>query len=411
MRAVGRARDDAERLALRLGAMAAGAVLVSTVSGLGLVVAIAGFGQIRVWSRMSIVLAFLGLAGLAVVVDRWCRSDRVRSRSFGPLLVAVGIVAVALLDQTSPGSLPDPELTAGRRAVDERVAAQLDAALPAGSTVLQLPQTDFLFDVPQGDLPLYGLLGPWSTGSDLGWSAGTLQGRGGDWQRSWAAQPPEVLVAGAAAAGFDALYLDRRSEAGEDEGTAAEAAWWRAHRGAPDGSVVAEEDRREWFDLRPVRAELVDRLGEARVRELGVAVRRPVGVGYEGAVDRFAVADGARLLRGDAAIVLRVESAADRAGGSAPLLVRFALSGAPGSTVRVTGDGIDRTVRLGAGPTPVELEVPVHGRDTRLELRTDAPRLAGAAARHGDVRLQISRIQVVDAGLDRAIAADELALG
>jgi phosphoglycerol transferase len=422
VRRVGRARDAQDVLVLRLGVLAAAAVAVATVSGLGLVVAVAGFGQIRVWSRMSIVLAFLGLAGLAVVVDRWCASPRVRAWSFGPLLVAVGIVAIAMVDQTSPGSLPDRATTAQERAVDEQIAAEMEAALPAGAHVYQLPQTDFLFDVPDGEMPLYGLLGPWSTGGDLDYSAGSLQGRGGDWQRSWAMQPPEVLVAGAAAAGFDALYLDRRSELGSvtdgsgSEGTADEAAWLRETWGAPDGSVQgegsvqAEDDRRDWYDLRPAREQLIEQLGAARVEQLGAAVRRPIGVVYEGAVDRFAVAGGARLVQAESAITLRDEWFGTDGGPDGPLLVRFELTGEPGARVRIQAAGAEQVVELDGGSAQVELEVPVRARDTVIHLSTDAPRLAGVAGRHGDVRLQVSQLQVIDADLDEAVRSGELTL-
>jgi hypothetical protein len=429
VRRVGRARDAQDVLVLRLGVLAAAAVAVATVSGLGLVVAVAGFGQIRVWSRMSIVLAFLGLAGLAVVVDRWCASPRVRAWSFGPLLVAVGIVAIAMVDQTSPGSLPDRATTAQERAVDEQIAAEMEAALPAGADVYQLPQTDFLFDVPDGEMPLYGLLGPWSTGGDLDYSAGSLQGRGGDWQRSWAMQSPEVLAAGAAAAGFDALYLDRRSESGGqtgsaaesrgNDGTADEAAWLRETWGEPAGSVQGEtsaqgdDDRREWYDLRPARRQLTERLGAERVEQLGALVRRPIGVVYDGAVDRFAVGGGARLVQAESAITLRDEwFGAERSGTddrpAGPLLVRFELTGEPGARVRITAAGTEQVVELDGGSAQVELEVPVRARDTVIELSTDAARLPGVAARHGDVRLQVSQPQVIDAELDEAIRSGEL---
>jgi len=417
-------RQDA--LMARLGVLSLAAVLAATMGGAGLVVASLGVTQIRVWSRMSIVLAFLGLTGLAVVLDRVRDSALVRGRSLGPAILALVVVAVAIVDQTSPGSLAARDWNARLQQVDREVAEQLEAALPADADVFQLPYVGFPSGRPEGDLPLYGLLGPWTAGSGaLSYSAAAMQGRGGDWQRSWTTRPPEVLVPGLAAAGFDALYLDRRGEptattapvdgdlvgdTAQGTDTSAVASWLRRSLGAPAGVVRDGAHRREWFDLRPVRDRLVARHGADRVRQLGEAVRRPIGVVLDGAVDRFAVPGGTRLLLADSTITLRDEDAAER-GAPRPVVVRFELRGEPGTTVRIEAGGRVRQEVLGAGPTTVELVLEAAARDEVITVHTDAGRLVDAAARLGDVRLQLSQVEVVDEELDRAVGRGELTLG
>ena len=417
LRRVGRGEpSDTDPLMGRLGVMVLAAFGVATMGGLSLTLAMLGFGQIRVWSRMSIVIAFLGLTGLAVVLDRIRRTPAVASRQYGALLLVLALVTVALLDQTSVGSVPSRSANLTDQSVDRRVVDQMESELPAGSQVFELPYVGFPSAVPPGELPLYGLLGPWAAGTgQLEFSAAGMQGRGSDWQRSWTTRPPQVLLPGLAAAGFDAVYLDRRSELGARDGdtaqgsnTAAEADWLRSTLGAPSGGAPDGPPDREWFDLRPLRADLVSRWGEDRVRRVGEAVIRPIGIVYEGAADRFAVAGGSRLLLGDSTITLRDEAVGSTRddGESVPVRVRFELSGLPGSTVRLDAAGRTRTIVLDDGPTPVELELPVERRDTEIRLRTDAPRLTGAGPQHGDVRLQVSQVQVIDADLDDLVTSD-----
>jgi len=416
---------DLERrsLMLRLGVMVLAATLVATVASVSLLVAVLGFGQIRVWSRMSIVICYLGLMGLAVVLDRVVTSPRVRQFQLGPVLVMLALVVVAVIDQTAPGSLPDRGDLRAEQLIDREVATQLQSALPESAQVFELPQVDFLFDTQRGFMPLYGLLGPWASGDGtLLYSAAPMQGRGGDWQRSWAQQPPEIMIPGLAAAGFDAVYLDRRAdETGVDlsagprvqrSGTLAASEWLRQTLGDPSGIVADGGSQREWFDLRPLRATMVEQWGDAEVQRVGAAVRRPIGVVYSGAVDRFAVADGARLLLADSSITLRDEALGGTEGDAAstaatgPVVVRFTLVGQAGSTVDIRVDGRTERVVLGAGATAVELDLAMHRRDSVIELRTDAPRLAGVGMHLGPVRLQVSRVQVVDAELDEFVLAE-----
>ena len=311
-------RDGEEdALMVRLAVLTGVGVVAATAGSLGLLVALVGFGQIRVWGRMSIVLAFLGLTGLAVLLDRLLRTDRLRATSIGPLLVAIAVVALVVLDQV--GLVPDRAQVAAAWTEDRQLATQLEGTLDDGAAVFQLPHVEFPSADPPGDLPLYGLLGPWAAGSgDLSYSAAGMQGRAGDWQRTWTQQPPEVLVAGLAAAGFDALVLDRRSEAGSEGsqgsiGTAVAttgpvADWLERTLGPPTGEVGETGEAgqaRIWYDLRPVRAQLVEQLGAARAQQLGDAVRRPIGVTFSGAVDRFALAGGDRVLRDGSTLTLR----------------------------------------------------------------------------------------------------------
>lgn len=381
-------------LYLRLGVMSLASIAVATVGGGAMLLAISGFGQIRAWDRMSVVLGFLALAGLGPAIDGLlARRNASRTSTW---IVAVALVGLALVDQVG-NSAPDRQVNRADLDSDREVAEGLQTMFDPGDQVLQFPWVAFPGGVIDQGMPLYSHLGPWAVGDgSLRYSAGAIQGRGGDWQSSWLAQEPDVLAAGAAAAGFDALYVDRRAwpvpalqltpRSGVQMADALEELGLRSARSA-DGS-------RQWFDLRPLRARLVGLLGADEVSELGRQVLRPIGVSFEGAATYTAALPGERLLGPTSTITLRRED-----DDTAPVQVRFLLSGEPGASVQLTGAGTDRRIRLGDDPVEVVLDVAMDAEATTLELRTDAAELAGSGG-DVDARLELRNLRVLDAGLD-----------
>src|SRR5829696_4292068 len=88
----------------------------------------------------------------------------------------------------------------------------MEAALPATAMVFQLPFHRFPESQPQGRMIDYDPLRPYVLGDGrLRWSYGGLKGRSADWQDLWVAQPLPVLLGAVAAAGFDALWVNRRA--------------------------------------------------------------------------------------------------------------------------------------------------------------------------------------------------------
>ncbi|MDQ2677184.1 MAG: hypothetical protein M3Y51_00460 [Actinomycetota bacterium] len=386
-------RAAEQSLLSRVTALAGVLTVAASIGSVGLLLASVGFGQIRVWSRMSIVLTFLGLVAAGVMLDRLMRTRWPRRDTMAPLLVCLVVVAVAVLDLGA--AMPDRAEAAQARSVDVEAVAALEDLLESGDSVAQVPYLPFPAGVVGSGIPLYAHLGPWAAGGGaLSWSAGGAQGRGGDWQQSWTMQPPEVMASGLAAAGFDALYVDRR-----DDGSTLRGTWTRTEDivealGPPDGET--SDGSRQWYDLRPLRARLEREWGSDRVAMLGAGVVRPVGVTYDGAVDRLAAGDRVRWLRDDAAIVLRSED-----GDRGELRVRFTVSGAEGTTVRIGHGGGTRRIVLGEDPTEVDMTVAPDGRDTRITISSDGDALDGVPPQFGEVHLELADLEVVDAEVDR----------
>jgi phosphoglycerol transferase len=375
-------------------AVLAGVAVVTSWLGAAWLLGSLGITQIRVWDRMSIVVTFLGLAGLGRALDRWS----VPARSLAaPAVVAVALVAVAVVDQ--PGALEPGAAVARTRAVDAEVASSLQELLDPGDSVFQFPYVAFPADVTDRGMPSYAHLGPWASGDgSLVFSAGAMQGRGGDWQATWSAQEPEAMAVGLAAAGVDAIYVDRRGDATPyaQRMPRSGAATADALRAAGLTGMRSADGTREWFDLRPLQRSLRERWGSGRTEQLGRAVQRPIGVTFEGASAVATTPSGSRDLASEASITLRREDD-DRA----PVRVSFDLTGAPGTTVRVSAPdegGVRRAsaVRLGRGATPVSLEVGMDAAASRVELQIE-PSGAG-----GEAQVRLTNLEVLDRTLVEA---------
>ena len=342
-------------------ATATWAVVLSTVGGLSMVLAVLGFTQIRAWARISIALVFLGLVGaldLAAVVRA-----RLRWRSVPSTAAAIVLVTVGVLDQTPDlsGFGTAIERNAAARAEDDRFVATLDAALPAGAMVFQLPVTPYPEAGPVQAMTDYDHFRmPIADEGGLRWSYGGIRGRDTDWQARWAGAPLPTFVAGIAAVGFDALYVDRFGYG--DRGAAFEAEL-RPLVGAP----VSESGsgRLAWYDLRPLQETLTAAWGREQVAALGAAVARRISLW-----DLSEVPYDGRFASG--------EQLAVRNEGTTTVEVRLSF------TVRTTNDAAVRIAAPGMGTIerrpsdgPVSLVFLARPGDNDVTLTSGAPPLGG----------------------------------
>lgn len=383
----------------RFGVMTLAVLAFGAVGGLGMVLATVGVTQIRAWSRISIVVGFVGVAVLAMLFDaltrRWSAGRPLRWAA------ACALVALAVFDQFGTSSLPSPAYDLAKWSSDQALAGDLQRSLPTDAMVFQLPVGTFPAELPLGTISANDLLGPSVAGDgSLRWSVGAMSGRGGDWQRTVAALPTDLMADQLAAADVAAITVDRRGYDAAD--AAAIEAGLSAVLGRP--AFVSDDGTRAWYDLRPLRARLVAQRGQEAVDAEGSAVTRPVGVVVEGSPGARSTRDPrSRDIGSSGAIVLTDEAAELGDGGAAPMTVSFTLDGAPGATVEIDlPGGRERRIELTGEPVPVRLAVTFpDGPTTRIELRTDAGPLPPPADDWGDVRVRLGELSVRDARLDR----------
>ncbi|HJT78580.1 MAG TPA: hypothetical protein VJ739_15350, partial [Gemmataceae bacterium] len=187
-------------------------VLLATVGGFGSLFSFFVSPLIRAYNRISVFLAFLALAAVAVLLQALLR--RLAAWSWPGRALGLGLVVllfgVALLDEVPPGLVPTH---AGREAqyrMEGAFIRQIEASVPPGTMIFQLPYMPF----PESKAPArmfdYDHFRAYLHSHTLRWSYGAMRGREGDRElRELAAKPLPEMVEAVARSGFGGIYLDR----------------------------------------------------------------------------------------------------------------------------------------------------------------------------------------------------------
>ena len=187
------------------------ALLISTVGGFAQFVSAFGFTQLRVWSRMSVVIAFAAITCTAVLLDRLLRSRNRRIVLCSMLVIG----SIALLD-TNPGNqLPSYKVTARAWEHDRNIVAQVSASFGYDAMIFQLPIIPFPENPPVVRMSDYEHLKGYLHSPAIRWSYGGVKGRNGDWQKSLS-DDPELLVSKLNQLHFQAIWINRNGY--EDRG-------------------------------------------------------------------------------------------------------------------------------------------------------------------------------------------------
>ena len=199
------------------------ALLVATIGGFGSLFNFLIFEKIRCYNRISIFIAMFSLFAAALILDRfiawWTTTGRKRWQ-LATLLTA--LAALSLADAAGLGPIPDHAGLKADFQNDAEFVGRIEAAVPPGSMVFQLPYVSFPEAARIVDLWDYQLSRPYFHSRSLRWSYGAMKGREEDkWQRETAALPLPKMVKAVAQRGFAGLYIDRFAY--EDRGAALEA--------------------------------------------------------------------------------------------------------------------------------------------------------------------------------------------
>jgi hypothetical protein len=248
--------------------LAAWLVLLAMVGGAAAAFAFGVSDLFRATNRYSIFVLALVLFFLTSRASR-C----VARKNFVLILAAtIALVALALWDQLPPRSPDRAELHAQVEA-DRALAAQLEAALPAGAMIFQLPAVPFLEQPPVGAMTDYELFRPFLFTRTLRFSYGPLAGTPEIiWQQNVARLPVPEMLAALERAGFAAIAV--RRDAFPDRAAALERALSSAGR-----ARLLEAGNQLVFRLQPVEApkipDLDDPLRHARWDDRGTAPGEP----------------------------------------------------------------------------------------------------------------------------------------
>ncbi len=237
------------------------AIAVGAVGGLASLLELLFTPDVRAWNRISIVIAFFSLVSVGVLLDALRR--RLGCRRHGGalgLIALAGVLLFGVYDQTSDSYIPAYRSTARQWRSDQDLVREIEARLPPGAGIFELPYVPFPEGYPETPVsdqvatyatkyePLRGYL----HSEHLRWSYGAIKGRRADWPAALAGQPLSYVLAAAGAAGMTGLWVD---PAGFEPAKSARLrAALRATLGehgleSPDGDLW-------FFDLRPYLARL-----------------------------------------------------------------------------------------------------------------------------------------------------------
>jgi hypothetical protein len=181
-----------------------------TTGGLNAVAGLMGFTLLRAGCRFSIVILAIAL----LFACRWMSRRGVRPRS--AMFVTAIVALVTIMDQV-PTKLSEAEKDTIARQIlsDRKFVAEMEAALPAGAKVFQLPVMDFP-EAPLQNLSSYDHLRPYLFSHRLHFSFGNVKGRHDDgWQKGLVARPWPEAIDQLKQRGFDALYINQAAYPGQ----------------------------------------------------------------------------------------------------------------------------------------------------------------------------------------------------
>lgn len=328
------------------------------VGGINYLLGSVGFVMLRASNRFSIVLLAIALL--------WMCERLSRATPLVRWIATAVLLGVGLWDQLPPARFTaTAEVVRGQMQADRRFVAAIEAAVPAGSMVFQLPVKGFPETGPIHGMQDYEHLRPYFYSKDLRFSFGSMKGRGtADWQNELAALPPAALAPRLAALGFGVLYVNQHGFS--DLGAAL-----RPQLEAALGKPIAENKELLAFRIPPVA-------GEPQVPRL-----MPV-VNYAGFWP--AESDGkltwAWASRRKATVDVRTPYAPS---GYSPseYQVNFSVDSGFGGAVSVRLDGVEQGPVPASGNRAFALRLPRDAGHWKLEIESaEAPRLPG----NGDLR-------------------------
>lgn len=352
------------------------ALLTGMVGGLSVLINFFVTPQFRSWNRISLFIAFFSLAAMALVVDE------ARRRARHPLRCRFALAALlllALLDQTTARSVPAYAVNAAEFDSDRAFVRAIEAQLPDGAMVYQLPYHPFPESEPAAKMRDYDHFRGYLHSERLRWSYGGIRGRESDWQEALTGQPVDLVATRLAAVGYAGVYIDRYGYL--DGGRSLEAEFIRILGRQP---VVSANARLSFFPLVD-HATSLQRLGSESLAALKAQSLRPVritlGAGFD--ADR-AGADSFSYAGTDEATITVVNP--DRTPRTVVLDATLEI-GSPGQVHIGYPDGVSDTISATTGGTRLHRVLVVPPGSSVFDFSAQGALLAVSSSRETHFRL------------------------
>jgi phosphoglycerol transferase len=231
---------------LSLAAVSLGIVLIAGSGGFGSLFNALVIKEFRCYNRISPYLSLFSFAALGIILDK-AISNKSRLLRYA---VLTSFVVFASFDQV-PATLYAERGTIEKQFyLDDKFVRAMEADLPKGAMVFQLPHIGFPLDAGQYKINVNDNARAYLHSHSLRWSWGNIDGRNNDWPKKVAALPLPEFLRAIIRAGFEGLLIDRYGYV--DTKLESEV---RDDLGSPP--KIDHGDRWVFFDLRGVRPDQV----------------------------------------------------------------------------------------------------------------------------------------------------------
>jgi phosphoglycerol transferase len=183
------------------------ALLIGTVGGTSALIAAYVSPNIRVYSRLSIYIAFFALLAIAIGLDHLAPRLRRRGAWAFPAVLAA-VLVLGALDQVAPGAETQGAVTRAQWRADAAFVRSAERLLPGDASILNLPYIPYPESAAVFAMQAYDQVRLSLHSSRLKWSAGAMKGSKDDWLAPEASRPLPELLAKARSLGFDAICVD-----------------------------------------------------------------------------------------------------------------------------------------------------------------------------------------------------------
>ncbi|WP_051302887.1 DUF7024 domain-containing protein [Psychromonas aquimarina] len=189
--------------------------LFGTIGGAGSLFAWVISASIRGWNRISIFISFTTILALFIVLQfyfdksRWFFKSRLYTVCGGGAISLLTVLAI--LDQTTSANIKAIELQQQRFEYDNSFVKNIEAILPAKSSIYQLPYIQFPEAAPPYGLHTYDLATGFLHSQQLNWSYAGMKGREGDlFYRALSEAKLSYQIDVIRKLGFAGIYIDSR---------------------------------------------------------------------------------------------------------------------------------------------------------------------------------------------------------
>lgn len=252
--------DETSTLLSHLSILNIGGVLLATIGGFASLFALLISPQMRSYNRVSVYLGFFSLFAVVLLLEDVFRRHASTSRARTIFTACLGLILLlGILDQTGKGVFFVPHYAAfgSENASDADFVKRIEAAVPGGAMIFQLPYVEFPENPPVNLMQDYEHFRPYLHSKNLRWSYGAIKERdNARWQMSTVNLPTDQFLETLSLAGFSGVYVDRKGYA--DNGAELEAKLRSLLSIEP---LVSANNQMSFFNLGEYNSKLTEEYG------------------------------------------------------------------------------------------------------------------------------------------------------